>query len=176
MSLEGAFKKKKKKKKVPFNRLSALKRCSPYTRERCVTRWCCQRNQTPSPLHWRRSKSYHHLPPRCPWAGSLVCKQSQQRLGLKKEKKKKNTFMCSPQNFYIMIRRVNCCFSCTLKPVERVFCFQGSSLAESLVNNRFISLKITDCTSIQLPICNTTMMSRVNTSQRAAASRNETQT
>lgn len=38
------------KKKVPFNGLSASKRHSPYTRERCVTRWCCQRNQTPSPL------------------------------------------------------------------------------------------------------------------------------
>lgn len=82
------------KKKIPFNRWSASKRHSPYTRERCVTRWCCQRNQTPSPLRWRRSKSYHRLPPRCPWAGSLVCKRSQQRLGLKKgEEKKKNVLM-----------------------------------------------------------------------------------
>lgn len=104
------------KRKVPFDRLTALKRRSPYTREQYVTRGCCQRNQTPSPLHWRRSKSYHHLPPRCPRAGSLVCRQSRQRLGLKTEERRKKLFMAS-QNFYIMIHRVLSCSSCTLKPV-----------------------------------------------------------
>lgn len=159
-------------RKVPFARLTASKRRSPYTHELCVTRGCCRRNQTPSPLHWRRSKSYRHLPPRCPWAGSLVCRQSRQRLGLKKKKKR----LVHASNFYIMIHRVNCCLSCTLKPVEWVLCLQRSSLAETLVNNGLISLEITDCTSIQLPICNTTMTSRVNISNRAVASSNDIQT
>lgn len=83
--------------------------------------------------------------------------------------------MCSPWIFYIMISRVKCCFSCTLKPVERVFCFQRGSLAESLVNNGFISLEIADCPGIQLPICNTTMTSRLSQHERAESC-NETQT
>lgn len=164
------------REKSLFPRRTALKRRSPYTRELCVTPRCCRRNQTPSPLHWRRSKSYRRLPPRCPWAGSLVCRQSRQRLGLKKKKKKKKACSCVQLRTFILWYRVNCCWSRTLKPVERVLRLQRSSLAETLVNNGLISLEITDCTSIQLPICNTTMTSRVNTSGRAAAASNDIQT
>ena len=82
-----------KGEKAPLDGLSAFKHHSPYTREQCVTQWCCQRNQTPFLLHWRRSKSYRHRPLGCPWAGSPVCRQSQQRLGLKE---KRHEQYCQP--------------------------------------------------------------------------------
>lgn len=59
---------------------------SPYRHERCVTQWCCQRNQILFPLHWRRSKSYHRRPLRCPQAGSLVWRQSRQTPGLQQRR------------------------------------------------------------------------------------------
>ncbi len=82
-----------KRKKASLDGRSAFKHHSPYTREQCVTQWCCQRNQTPFLLHWRRSKSYRHRPQGCPWAGSLVCRQSQQRPGLQETHRNKN---CQP--------------------------------------------------------------------------------
>lgn len=91
-----------KGKKAPLDGLSALKHHSPYTREQCVTQWCCQRNQTPFLLHWRRSKSYRHHPPGCPWAGSPVCRQSQQKLGLKEKQREQ---YCQPTVYEILASR-----------------------------------------------------------------------
>lgn len=88
-----------KKKNSSLDGPSAFKHHSPYTRERCVTQWCCQRNQTPFLLHWRRSKSYHHRPLGCPWADSPVCRQNQQRLGLKE---KQHEQYCQPTVYAIL--------------------------------------------------------------------------
>lgn len=49
--LQGGGKKEEEEKKATLSDgLSGREHRSPYTRERCVTQWCCQRNQTPSPL------------------------------------------------------------------------------------------------------------------------------
>lgn len=88
--------------KAPLDWLSAFKHHSPYTRERCVTQWCCQRNQTPFPLRWRRSKSYRHRPLGCPWAGSPVCRQSRQRPGLKETQHEQ---YCQPTGYEILASR-----------------------------------------------------------------------
>lgn len=87
--------------KPPLDGLAALEQHSPYTRERCATQWCCQRNQTPFLLRWRRSKSYHHRPPGCPWAGSPVCRQSRQRQGLRGDEEKKKQ---QEQYSYVTVR------------------------------------------------------------------------
>lgn len=83
-----------KGKKAHLDGLSAFEQHSPYTHEQCVTQWCCQRNQTPFLLHWRRSKSYRHRPRGCPWVGSPVCRQSRQRPGLKETEREQ---YCQPR-------------------------------------------------------------------------------
>lgn len=88
--------------KGPVRWTICLQHHSPYTREQCVTQWCCQRNQTPFLLHWRRSKSYRHRPPGCPWAGSPVCRQSQQKLGLKEKQREQ---YCQPTVYEILPSR-----------------------------------------------------------------------